>query len=153
MRYFTLLLAVCGLLFVSCKDDSLTPEEQLQADIAAIKDYLEANNLTADSTASGMRYIITKEGSGGHPSLQSSVTVRYKGYLLNGSVFDQTSGTQTVTFLLSNLIPGWQEGIPLLKRGGKGTFFLPSVLGYGPAGSGSIPPNTVLIFEIDLVDF
>ena len=96
-----------------------------------------------------MHYIITEPGSGGSPNLQSNVKVKYKGYLLDGNVFDE----RTETFLLANLIQGWQEGIPLLQKGGKGTFFLPSALGYGPNDVGPIPANSVLIFEIELLDF
>ncbi|MFN9955636.1 MAG: FKBP-type peptidyl-prolyl cis-trans isomerase, partial [bacterium] len=73
--------------------------------------------------------------------------------LLDGTIFDQTTGNQTATFPLANLIPGWQEGIPLLQKGGKGTFLLPSALGYGPNPVGPIPANSVLIFEIELIDF
>ncbi len=153
MRYLTLFLAFCGLFLFSCKDDSLSPEEQLQEDIRIIKQYLADHNLTADSTASGLRYIITQEGTGGHPGVQSTVTVKYKGYLTDGSVFDETTGGKSATFALTQVIAGWQEGIPLLKKGGKGTFLLPSYLGYGPSGSGPIPPNTVLIFEVDLINF
>lgn len=155
MRYLVLLFPLLVLSFFSCNDKVLSPEEQLEEDIRIIKQYLDDNNLTADSTASGLRYIITQEGTGGHPNLQSTVKVKYKGYLTDGTVFDQTTGSQTATFPLSNLIAGWQEGIPLLKKGGKGTFFLPSYLGYGPGGSGSgeIPPNSVIIFEIELIDF
>lgn len=153
MRYLTILSTLIALALISCKDDTLTPEEQLQEDLRIIKQYLTDNNLTADSTASGLHYFITSEGAGGHPNLQSTVTVKYKGYLTDGTVFDQTTGNETIKFLLSDLILGWQEGIPLLKKGGKGTFLLPSALGYGPGGSGSIPPNTVLIFDIELVDF
>lgn len=152
MRYLTTVLAFCGLFLFSC-DKTLSPEEQLQADIEKIKQYLTDNNLAAQSTASGLHFIITNEGSGGHPNLQSTVKVKYKGYLLDGMVFDQTTGNQTRSFALAGLIKGWQEGIPLLKQGGKGTFFLPSALGYGPEGSGPVPPNSVLIFEIELVDF
>lgn len=154
MRYFSLLLAVFGLSLFACnKDESLSPEEQLQQDIAQLDQYLKDKGLTAQSTASGLRYIITKEGTGPNPTIQSKVTVRYKGYFLDGSVFDQTSGTETISFPLGNLISGWQEGIPLLKAGGKGTFLLPSALAYGPSGAGSIPPNTPLIFDIELVSF
>lgn len=153
MRCLSLFLACCGLFLFSCKDDTLTPEEQLQEDIRIIKQYLTDHSLTADSTASGLRYIITQEGTGGHPGIQSTVTVKYKGYLTDGTVFDETTGGKSATFALSRLIPGWQEGIPLLKKGGKGTFLLPSYLGYGPYGSGSIPPNSVIIFEIDLINF
>jgi len=151
MRY--LLFALSGFLFFSC-EKGLTDEQQLQADIEKIKEYLSDRNLTAESTASGLHYIITKEGTGGHPTINSTVTVNYVGKLLkNEKVFDQTTGTP-IKFPLSNLIRGWQEGIPFLKKSGKGTFFIPSALGYGPSGSGSdIPANAPLIFEIELVDF
>lgn len=136
----------------SCNKD-LTPEEQLKTDLELIKKYLSDNNLTANSTASGLHYIITAPGNGGSPDISSTVTVKYKGYLLDGSVFDETSGSSSATFPLSNLIEGWQEGIPLLKTGGKGTFFIPSYLGYGPSRVGTIPANSVLIFEIELVKY
>lgn len=148
-----LLLLSLGLFFiVSCKKD-LSPEEQLQKDIGLIRQYLADNNLKADSTGSGLYYIITKEGTGDNPPASSTVTVKYKGYLLDGTVFDETSGSSTATFPLFNLIQGWQEGIPLLKKDGKGTFLIPSYLGYGSSPVGSIPANSVLIFEIELVKF
>ncbi|MBX2892163.1 MAG: FKBP-type peptidyl-prolyl cis-trans isomerase [Saprospiraceae bacterium] len=150
MRYFTFLLALVGFLFFSCnKDKTLTPEEQLQEDIRIIQQYLADKNLTATATSSGLHHIIAEAGTGGHPTLQSNVKVKYKGYFTNGSVFDEN----TSTFPLSNLITGWQEAIPLLQKGGKGIFLLPSYLAYGPSGLGPIPPNTVLIFDIELIDF
>lgn len=149
MRYFTTLLALCGLFLFSCKDKTLSPEEQLQEDIRIIEQYLTDRNLTAESTASGLHYIITQEGTGEHPGLYSNVKVNYKGYLTDGTVFDQN----TSTFFLASLIAGWQEAIPLLKKSGKGTFMLPSYLGYGTEGVGDIPPNAVLIFEIELINF
>lgn len=145
---FTLLL-----LFLAACDKRFTPEQQLQADISAIENYLSDRNLVATATPSGLHYIVDVAGSGGNPQSNSSVTVHYVGKLLkNGNVFDQTADVPR-TFLLNTLIEGWQEGIPLLKKGGKGTFFVPSALGYGPFGSGSIPGNAPLIFEIELVDF
>jgi FKBP-type peptidyl-prolyl cis-trans isomerase FkpA len=153
MRYLSLLLAVFGLTFLACKDKSLSPEEQLQEDIAQLDQYLKDKGLAAQSTASGLRYIITKEGVGPNPTIQSNVTVRYKGYFLDDTVFDQTEGTKTIAFPLSNVIAGWQECVPLLKAEGKGTFFIPSALAYGPDGNGGIPPNTPLIFDIELVSF
>jgi FKBP-type peptidyl-prolyl cis-trans isomerase FkpA len=144
MRYLLLFLAFFSLSVLSCKDES---------DMVKIEKYLADNNLTATSTASGLYYIITKEGTGGHPNLQSTVTVKYKGYLRNGEVFDETLGNETATFALNRVIQGWQEGIPLLKKGGKGTFFIPSDLGYGSQKAGSIPANSVLIFEVELVSF
>jgi FKBP-type peptidyl-prolyl cis-trans isomerase FkpA len=147
-----LFLSLGLVLLVSCKKD-LTPEEQLQKDLGLIRQYLADNNLTADSTSSGLHYIITKEGTGGKPPANSTVTVKYKGYLLDGTVFDETTGSSTATFPLFNLIQGWQEGIPLLKKDGKGTFLIPSYLGYGSSPVGTIPANSVLIFEIELVKF
>lgn len=141
------------LLSLAACDKGRTPEQQLQADIAKIENYLADRNLEATATPSGLHYIITEEGSGGNPNINSTVTVNYIGKLLkNENVFDQTTGTPR-TFPLKNLIDGWKEGIPLLKKGGKGTFFVPSALGYGPFGSGSIPGNAPLIFDIELVDF
>lgn len=153
MRYLISMLGLTALFLFSCKDKTLTPEEQFREDIAQINKYLLDNNMTADTTVSGIHYIITQEGSGGHPDLQSTVTVKYKGYMLDGTVFDQTSGSTTATFALKGVIAGWQEAVPLLKKGGKGTFLIPSYLCYGPSGVGSIPPNSVLIFDIDLIDF
>ena len=148
---FSILLLAFGFA-TGCIPDPVSPADQLNKDIKKIEDYLTENNLVAQTTASGLHYIIEEPGTGGYPNLNSTVTVKYKGYLLNGNVFDE-SGDTPVTFPLANLILGWQEGIPLLQRGGKGKFFIPSALGYGRSGSGSIPGNSPLIFEIELVDF
>ena len=150
-----MLLPTLLLLSLFSCEKGLTDEQQLEADIKKIEQYLADHNLTAQSTASGLHYIITTEGTGGHPSVSNTVTVRYVGKLLkNEKVFDQTTGNDTATFPLNSVIQGWKEGIPLLKKGGKGTFFLPSALGYGPYGSGSaIPANAPLIFEVELVNY
>jgi len=144
MRFLLFFLAISSLSMLACDKRSAMEK---------IEDYLSRNNLTATPTASGLYYIITEEGSGGHPNLQSTVTVRYKGYRLNGEVFDETPGNETRSWPLKNLIEGWQIGIPLLQKGGKATFFIPPELGYGTQKVGSIPGNSVLIFEIELVDF
>ncbi len=153
MRSILFLLVIGGLIFTSCKDKQLTPEEQLQADIKIIQEYASKNGLITQSTPSGLHYVITKEGFGDHPTLSDSVKVEYTGYLTTGLVFDETDAGQPRTFLLSDLIEGWQEGIPLLRKTGKGTFLIPSALAYGPEGQGNIDGNTVLIFDIQLNDF
>lgn len=153
---FFLSLGLCVLLVSSCKkeDDQLPPAEQLALDITIIENYLATNNLQAEKTASGLHYIITEEGTGAHPLSTSRVTVKYKGYFVDGRVFDQTPPANTITFGLNEVIPGWTEGIPLLKSGGgKGMLLIPSALGYGRPGRGSIPPNTVLLFDVTLLDF
>jgi len=148
LSIFMLLLIALGI--SSCnKDDSLTESEQLVLDIKSIENYLSEHNLSAEKTNSGLHYIISDPGTGGHPDINSTVTVQYKGTLLDGTEFD--SGT--ATFPLRNVIKGWQEGIPLFKLKGRGKLFIPSYIGYGPSGSSSIPPNSVLIFDIYLISF
>ena len=138
------------LLFLfSCSDDALTYEEQLAKDIEKIEKYLKENNLVAQSTKSGLHYIIEVEGNGVYPTSTSNIKVNYTGKLLNGVVFDsQTS----FFFYLNGVIKGWQEGIPKFSIGGKGKLFVPSGLGYGVYPSGDIPANSVLIFDIEIVN-
>lgn len=128
---------------------------QAENDDEVIRKYLLDNGLTAEKHSSGMYYIITEPGTGDNASSNSVVTVKYKGYFTNKTVFDQTKNDTPVQFPLSNLIEGWKIGVPLLKKGGKGTFLFPSKLGYGPNGSstGAVPPNSVIIFDIELVSF
>ncbi len=147
MRY---ILFIPILLFLlSCnKEDS-----QTEKDDQIIRDYLSENNINATKHSSGLYYTITVEGDGNHPNTNSTVTVRYTGYLTDGTIFDQTDGSSIATFGLSSLVEGWRIGIPLLKPEGKGTFFIPSELGYGDRNVGSIPANSVLIFDIELVSF
>jgi FKBP-type peptidyl-prolyl cis-trans isomerase len=91
-------------------------------------------------------------GTGTTPSVTSTIEVKYKGSLVNGTVFDQTATDKTFTYALSGLIRGWQIGIPMMKKGGKATFFIPSALGYGAEDTGPIPANSVTIFEIELIN-
>lgn len=104
------------------------------------------------TTASGLQYKVLKKGEGESPSPSSSVTVYYKGTLLDGTVFDQTKPNAPATFNVGGLIKGWQEGLLLMKPGAKFKFFVPSNLAYGHQGSqGSIGPNEALIFEVELL--
>jgi FKBP-type peptidyl-prolyl cis-trans isomerase FkpA len=149
---FSVFILAGALLFGCKKDEILSPEAQLAKDVEKIQDYLTDNNLTAQSTASGLHYIVEVEGDGNHPTINDKVTVFYKGYFLDGKVFDQT-GANPVTFPLTNVITGWQEGIPLFKKGGKGKLFLPSGLAYGSYPPNGIPKNAVMIFDVELVNF
>jgi FKBP-type peptidyl-prolyl cis-trans isomerase FkpA len=144
-----------GLLFVSCnREPILSPEEQLAKDIGIIEQYLADNNLVAEKLESGLHYIILDEGRVDEkPGPQDQVEVKYKGYFTSGEVFDQTDGDRTIQFYLSQVIKGWQQAVPLLNRGGKGLFFIPSGLAYGNNPPSGIPANAVLIFEIELIDF
>ena len=148
-------LLVLGVIVNGCKkeEDTLSPSEQFALDIMIIEEYIADNNLQMEKTSSGLYYSITEEGTGDHPVPGDTVTVKYKGYLTDGTVFDQTSPANVLTWPLNDFIQGWVEGIPLLKSGGgKGKFIIPSQLGYGPNPNGGIPANSVLIFDVTLID-
>lgn len=105
------------------------------------------------TTASGLQYTIEKEGDGVAPTAADKVTVNYKGTLLNGETFDSSYDRgQPVTFPLANVIPGWTEGLQLMKAGGKAKFWIPASLAYGERGAGGkIGPNETLVFEVELI--
>jgi FKBP-type peptidyl-prolyl cis-trans isomerase FkpA len=150
-----LFLAFLGVLLMSgsCKKE-LSEAEQLAEDRKLILADIAAKGLVTKETPEGVHYIITKVGTGANPGLGHRVTVTYKGYFLDGSVFDGTSASNPqVTFPLGGVIEGWQIALPLLQRGGTGTFWIPSGLGYGGNPPPGIPKNAVLIFDIGLIDF
>ncbi len=108
------------------------------------------------TTASGLKYTITKHGSGEKPTMGKKVRVHYIGKLLNGQVFDSSINRQPFDFVLGvgQVIAGWDEGIALLKVGDCAKFTIPSHLAYGEHGAGPlIGPNTELIFEVELMSF
>lgn len=104
-------------------------------------------------TASGLQYVVEKEGTGAQPGATDEVTVHYTGKLLDGTVFDSSVNRgEPATFPLNRVIPGWTEGVQLMKEGAKYTFFIPSDLAYGAQGvPNAIPPHSTLIFEVELI--
>lgn len=119
-----------------------------------IVSYAIDNQLDLSKTESGIFYSITEAGEGEHPTKDNQITAHYHGTLLDGTVFDSSKQKgEPIKFKLSGVISGWQESIPMLKRGGMGTFIIPSALAYGDRAIGSIPPNSILRFDIELVDF
>ena len=116
--------------------------------------FLEENKLKdgVGVTASGLQYIIEDKGTGRVPNSEDMVEVKYKGQLVDGTVFDQSPEGETVSFPLNAVISGWTEGIQLIGEGGKIRLFIPPQLGYGEAGAGGvIGPNAALIFDVELV--
>jgi len=139
----------------SCSKDNSKPFDaaaQAAKDDADIQVYLKAHpEINATKDASGLYYQVLAAGSANHPSILSTINVNYTGKLLNGSVFAQPDN---LTSPLSNLIEGWQIGVPKIGTGGRILLIIPSALGYGNVAKGSaIPANSVLIFTIDLISY
>jgi FKBP-type peptidyl-prolyl cis-trans isomerase FkpA len=150
MKRFLFLLVIIITAF-SCKKEKT---DYTETDRQIIQDYIASHSLTnVKSTSSGLYYVIEKEGSANHPTSSSTVTISYTGTLTNGTVFDLTADGYPATISLNSVIQGWREGIPLFGRGGKGMLLIPSALGYGNNANSGIPANSVLIFEIELIDF
>lgn len=108
--------------------------------------------LSTDSRPNGLIIDELKLGTGEEAKAKSTITIHYHGTLTTGKVFDSTRGDQPATFPLNRLIQAWQEGIPGMKIGGIRRLTVPPELGYGKAGAGDdIPPNSTLVFSIELV--
>ncbi len=120
-----------------------------QSEIQAVADHVAAKSIIAVQHCSGVFYTIENPGTGKNPTPCSNVSVKYKGYLTNDVVFDEQRSP--VDFNLGGLVPGWRNVLPLLKAGGRIVLYIPPSLGYGNRPYGSIPANSILVFEIDLV--
>jgi FKBP-type peptidyl-prolyl cis-trans isomerase FkpA len=119
------------------------------------KEWLEANKSKegVKTTPSGLQYKMITEGSGPNPKDSDIVVVHYKGTLIDGTEFDSSyKRNQPAEFPLKAVIPGWTEGLQLMKKGGKANFFIPPELAYGERGRPSIPANSALVFEVELID-
>jgi peptidylprolyl isomerase len=153
--------------------DNGEEEQETAADLNANADQVEATeqDVPDDSifdvfggaseddfttTATGLQYIINEEGTGASPEVGELVSVHYTGWLEDGTQFDSSVDRgQPFQFPLGQgmVIQGWDEGLALLKEGGKGRLIIPPELGYGPAGSGGvIPPDATLIFDVELIE-
>lgn len=149
--------------FSACKKDAKCPFSDNayranQPEIDSLRNYLLLNNLTAGEHASGFFYNISTLGSGNNPTVCSTISARYQGFLLNASTpFDRTVGNDVAAFDLGRTIEGWRKGLKLLKPGGTITLYVPPSLGYGAVdakdrdGNVVIPANSYLRFEVNLV--
>ncbi|HEX2956535.1 MAG TPA: FKBP-type peptidyl-prolyl cis-trans isomerase [Chitinispirillaceae bacterium] len=138
------------------KEQMTQKEKQLAStNREAAQKFLEENKKLQDvkTTSSGLQYQILKKAKGISPSATDSVVVLYKGNLIDGTVIDSTPASQPATLDLSKTIPGLTEGIQLMSIGSKYRFFIPPELAYGSMGAPpAIPPESVLIFDIELID-
>ena len=118
------------------------------------KKFLEANKQKpgVKTTASGLQYKVLKAGTGRSPSATDKVEVHYRGTFINGKEFDSSyKRNESIKFPLNGVIKGWTEGVQLMKEGAEYEFYIPSELGYGSSGTPGIPPNSVLIFKVELI--
>ncbi|MET4026973.1 FKBP-type peptidyl-prolyl cis-trans isomerase FklB [Marinobacter sp. MBR-99] len=105
-----------------------------------------------ETTESGLQYEVIEEGDGNNPTASDRVQVHYTGELINGDVFDSSRDRgQPVTFGLSQVIPGWTEGLQLMSEGARYKLYIPADLAYGPGGNQAIGPNETLIFDVELL--
>lgn len=140
-------------LFNFCLVIVLSLTAQTSTDPVDIKTYLKENKIDAKESKDGIYYTLDKNGKGPMPKKGDYVMVRYVGKLLDGKVFDQSEPDDPFVFQVGyrQVIRGWDLGIPLLKVGAKGNLYVPPNLAYGSRGAGAIPPNSPLLFEVELV--
>lgn len=150
-RNVLLAFVLASFLFSACgKSDSPCVPATVASEKTAMVAYCTANGINYTEHPSGILYEIMAPGLGTQPALTNTVSTVYTGKLLNGTQFDASANP--VSFLLSGVIQGWQIGIPLIKKGGRIKMVIPSSLSYGCTGSGSIPANSPLYFEVSLTD-
>lgn len=126
-----------------------------EANLAEGAAYLETNKAKdgVTVTESGLQYHVITEGTGVIPKATDTVTVHYSGKLLDGTEFDSSySRNEPVNFPVNGVIAGWTEALLLMPQGSKWELVIPSDLAYGPGGNGPIPPNSVLVFEVELLE-
>ena len=129
----------------------LSPLKAAETDNQVGLDYWNGLSKEAITTSSGLQYKALITGTGRKPKSNSKVTVHYRGLLLNGVTFDSSyADDEPVSFGLRSVIKGWIEGLQLMPVGSVFVFMIPPELAYGDRSSGSIPPNSTLIFEIEL---
>lgn len=132
---------------------TLDTEDVAEANKAEEKAYLAKlkEDKSVKTNASGLRYRIVSRGKGRKPTAQDELYVKYKGYFVDGTIFDHRIDSPAI-FHLRNLIPGMAEGLMMLGVGGKATLYIPAKIAYGEEGTTKIPPQKMLIFEVELID-
>ncbi|WP_107851879.1 FKBP-type peptidyl-prolyl cis-trans isomerase [Oceanimonas marisflavi] len=144
------LVALVVLFIYRSQGNKQAAAENIQAGDAFLAENQQKEGV--QTTDSGLQYQVLKEGTGTvHPRASDKVTVHYHGTLLNGTVFDSSvERGETIQFGLNQVIKGWTEGLQLMVEGEKIRFFIPARLAYGNRAVGTIPPGSVLIFEVEL---
>lgn len=150
-----MVLGIMTLAFSACKPDKVfDTEEQFTRDTVLIEQYLADNSLVAETDESGIRYIIKEQGTGDNARFGSTVSVKYTGYLLDGTTFDTNVGKDSFEFVIGQgaVIQGWDIIFKLFNKGTEASIYIPSKYGYGSTGSFFIPANSVLVFDVRVLD-
>ncbi len=150
-----LVIIVGFVVYKMTNHDTRTPYEKAKPHLEAGETFLTQNAQkdNIQSLPNGLQYEVLQPGTGPQPNIKSKVQVHYKGTLIDGTEFASSyKRGQPATFPLSNVIAGWQQGIPLMKEGAKYRLFVPNKLAYGlTSPSPDIPPGALLIFEVELL--
>jgi len=154
-------ISVLGVMTKEQYDHKKAEEAKMQTDQESktIEEYLAKNNLKGQKTADGLYYVITQQGTGAKAETGKTVTVNYTGKLMDGKVIDSNvdpkfKHVEPYSFKLGDgsVIKGWDEGLTLFNVGGRGILVIPSPMGWGSRANGQIPPNSITIFDIELLD-
>ncbi|MDF2446129.1 MAG: FKBP-type peptidyl-prolyl cis-trans isomerase [Moraxellaceae bacterium] len=146
---------------LSAYEETLKKEAEMARKKGAIEGAAKGNAFLAENakkpgvktTASGLQYEVVTEGKGPKPKATDVVKVHYEGKLVDGTVFDSSRQRgEPIEFPLNRVIPGWTEGVQLMSVGSRYKLTIPAALGYGEEGAGPIPPNSVLVFDVELLD-
>ncbi len=149
LSFFTIISVAVAL--SGCVKNTSCKAKTVESEDAQMLAYASSIGMTPTRHSSGMYYQILNQGSGPAPTYSSLLYVRYTGKLLDGTVFDSAT-TTPISFNLGGVILGWQIGLSLLQKGGVIRLIIPSSLGYGCRENGPIPGNSILYFDVELVD-
>lgn len=169
LHFITAIMVAASIASCGGVDADEQQRRQFEADIAAIEEYIERNNLTATRYPSGLHIAVLENPGGPNAENGRTVITNYIGRLTNDSIFDTNIESvaraegifeagrnySPLSFILGyrQVILGWDEGFARLQRGDKAILLVPSTLGYGNRGQRRIPPNSVLVFDVDYIDF
>lgn len=150
--FFILALIVGGVCLTACNKDDDYYQQNYEQGIAFLEENAKQEGVVV--TKSGLQYRVIKEGDGKKPNRNSTVKCNYEGKLLNGTIFDSSyKRNEPSVFKVSDLIPGWTEGLQLMKEGSTYRLYIPYNLGYGDYNVGGIiPPYSTLIFDVELLE-
>ncbi|MCE9677891.1 FKBP-type peptidyl-prolyl cis-trans isomerase [Shewanella sp. AS1] len=154
MKMIIAVLVIASVLFYFYS--SMNKQQVAKENIAKGEVFLASNRSQEGviETASGLQYKVLAKGDGTvHPKASDTVTVHYHGTLIDGTIFDSSvERGQPIAFPLNRVIKGWTEGLQLMVTGEKTRFYIPSSLAYGNRSAGVIPPGSVLIFDVELIN-